>query len=130
MAVLALQGDPDIFERREVREYSRNLERTNQAKARHVGWRHRRNILSLIENLSGGRLQELSQQVEARGLPGAVRPDQRMNTAATDLKADVTNGKETREFLGQSAGFENELIGQSNSPVGPAALSIAQSQFC
>ena len=63
------------------------------------------------------RLQELGQQVEARRLAGPVRPDQRMNAAAADLESDVANGEETREFLGQSVGFENELIGQTNFPL-------------
>jgi len=43
-----------------------------------------------------------------------------MNTAATHLESNVTNGEETREFLGQSVGFENELIGQTNFPHQPS----------
>jgi hypothetical protein len=39
-----------------------------------------------------------------------------VNTAAPHLQANVANGKKSREFLGQSVGFENELIRQSNSP--------------
>ena len=35
------------------------------------------------------------------------------------LQSDVANGEETREFLGQSVGFENELIGQTNFPHQP-----------
>jgi hypothetical protein len=42
-----------------------------------------------------------------------------MDTATADLEIDIANGKETREFLGQSMGFENELIGQSNFPHQP-----------
>jgi hypothetical protein len=39
-----------------------------------------------------------------------------MNASATDPEIDIANGVEPREFLGQSVGFENELIGQSNFP--------------
>jgi hypothetical protein len=39
-----------------------------------------------------------------------------VDAAATHLERDVANGKKTREFLGQSVGFENELIGQTNFP--------------
>ena len=98
--MLALQRDPHILQRRQMREYRRDLERADQAEAGDVGRRHRRDVPSLVENGTGGGLQELGQQVEARRFPGPVRPDQRMNAAAADLQVDVANGKETREFLG------------------------------
>src|SRR5205823_4272706 len=37
-----------------------------------------------------------------------------------DPKTDVANSEEAREFLGQSAGFENEVIRQSNFPHQPS----------
>jgi hypothetical protein len=43
-----------------------------------------------------------------------------VNAATPDPKIDIANGKEAREFLGQSAGLENELIGQSNFPRQPS----------
>jgi hypothetical protein len=43
-----------------------------------------------------------------------------MNAAATHLESNVANGEETREFLSQSVGFENELIGQTNFPHQPS----------
>ena len=121
--MLALQRDPHIFQRGQMRKHRRNLERAHQAEARHVGRRHRRDVLPLVEDLTGRRLQELGQQIEARRLAGPVRTDQRMNAAAADPEIDIANGKETREFLGQSVGFENELIGQSNFPHQPSPRS-------
>ena len=118
--VLALQRDPDILQRGQMREHRRNLERAHQAETRHVGRRQRRDILSLVQNLAGRRLQELGQEIEARGFAGPVRPDQRMNAATADPQIDIANGEEPREFLGQSVGFENELIGQSNFPHQPS----------
>ena len=43
-----------------------------------------------------------------------------MNTATANPQIDTANGKKPREFLGQSVGFENELIGQSNLPHQPS----------
>ena len=120
MPVLTLQRDPHILERRQVRKHRRDLKRTNQAETGHIRRRHRGDILALVQDLACRGLQELGQKVEARRLAGAVRADQRMNAATADPKANVANGKETREFLGQSVGFENELIGQSIFPHQPS----------
>ena len=43
-----------------------------------------------------------------------------MNAAAAHFQSNVANGEETREFLGQSVGFENELISQTNFPRRPS----------
>ena len=115
--MLALQRDAHVFERGQMRKYRRNLKRADQPEPRHVGRRHRGDVLALVANLPARRLQEFGQQIETGGLAGAVRPDQRVDTAATHLERDVANGKETGEFLGQSAGFEDELIGQIDSPI-------------
>jgi hypothetical protein len=42
-----------------------------------------------------------------------------VNAATANPKIDIANGDEPREFLGQSVGFKNELIGQSNFPHQP-----------
>ena len=99
-----------------MREHGGNLERAHQAKPGDIGRRHRRDVLSLVEDLACRRLQKLGQEVEARGLAGPVRADQCMNAAAPHLERDIADGKEPRKFLGQSVGFENELIGQTNLP--------------
>jgi hypothetical protein len=39
-----------------------------------------------------------------------------MYAATADLECDIAYGKKSREFLGQSVGFENELISQTNFP--------------
>src|SRR3981189_1963786 len=53
-----------------------------------------------------------------------------MNTATADLQTDIANGKEPREFLGQSVGFENELIGQTKLPHQPPLRSpLARGRF-
>ena len=90
--MLALQRDPHILQRRQMREYRRDLERADQPEARDVGRRHRRDVPPLVENGARGGLQELGQQVEARGFAGPVRTDQRVNAATADLKCDIANG--------------------------------------
>src|SRR5690349_2788928 len=104
-----------------MRKYRRNLKRSHQAKPRHVGGRHRRDVLTLVSDLPSGGFQEFGQQIETSRLAGPVRTNQRVNAAAADPKVDIANGKETREFLRQSLGFENEIIRQSNSPISPQA---------
>jgi hypothetical protein len=110
--MLALQRDADILECGQVREYSRDLERSHQTEASDIGRRHRRNVLSFIEDLPRRGFEEFGQQVEACRLAGPVRSNQRMDAAAADPKVDVADSKESREFLGQSVGFKNELISQ------------------
>src|SRR5579872_122167 len=120
MPVLALKRDTHILQRRQMRKHRGNLERTHQAEARDIGRRHRRDILSLVEDLARRRPEELGQKIETGGLAGPVWADQRVNAATLHLQAHVANGEETRKFLGQSAGFENKLIRQSNSPASHA----------
>jgi hypothetical protein len=53
-----------------------------------------------------------------------------VNAATADPQVDVANGEETRELLGQSVGFKNELIGQSNFPRQPSqAMSFARGRI-
>ena len=56
-----------------------------------------------------GRLQELGQQIEAGGLAGAVRADQRMDGAALDAQVDAVHRDEAGELLGQILGFEDRI---------------------
>ena len=54
--------------------------------------------------------EEFGQQIEAGGLAGAVRPDQRMNGAARDPQIDAVDRDESGKFLGQILGFEDDVI--------------------
>src|SRR6266404_5404952 len=118
----------EAVEHRQMRKYRRDLERTHQTEPRHVRRRQRSDILSLIENLAGRRLQKFRQKIETCGLAGPVRTDQRVNAATADPEIDIANREEPRELLAQSVGFENELIGQSNFPHQPDARERTQSR--
>ena len=48
--VLALQRDPHILQRGQMRERGRNLKRTHQAEACHIRGRQRRDVLPLVQN--------------------------------------------------------------------------------
>src|ERR1700730_890653 len=47
-----------------------------------------------------------------------------MNAAAPHLERAIADGKEPRKFLGQSVGYENELIGQTNFPHQPSSRRL------
>ena len=65
---------------------------------------------ALVDDAPARRLQELGQQVEAGGLAGAVRADQRMDGAARDSQVDAVDGDEAGELLGQILGFEDDVV--------------------
>src|SRR5258708_12268608 len=131
--MLALQRDPHVFERGQVRKHRRNLERTDETKPRHIGRSQRGDVGSLVQDWPGRWPQELGQEIEARRLAGRVGTDQGVDASAADPQIDVANGEEPREFLGQSVGFKNELIGQSNFPLQPSqpvSLGVAEFLYC
>src|SRR5437868_15082661 len=97
-----------------MRKHSGYLERAHEAEARHIGRRHRRDVPSIVKDLTCRRTEKLGQQIEARGLDGPVRANQRINAATPNLERNIANGKKPRELLVQSVALENELIGQSN----------------
>ena len=115
--MLALKRDANVFQRGEMRKYRRDLERANQPHARHVGGRHRGDVLPLVQDFSGRRFEELGQKIETRRLAGTVRADQRVNAPTANLERNVADGEEARELLGQAFRFENELIGQTDFPL-------------
>src|SRR5262249_35266518 len=100
----------------QMREDRRDLERADEPEPRHVGRRQGRDVLPLVDDPARRRAQELGQQIETRRLAGPVGTDQCVNAATADLQCDIANCEKSREFLGQSVGFENELISQTISP--------------
>src|SRR6185503_10655461 len=69
--------------------------------------RRARDVLLVEKNPSRGRREAPGQQVEERGLAGAVRPDDRVQAARLDREAHVLDGGERAEGLAQVAGFED-----------------------
>ena len=61
--------------------------------------------MAVEEYLPARRRQKVREQVEAGGLAGAVRADQRVNRPARDREIDIVDGDEALEFLGEAARF-------------------------
>jgi hypothetical protein len=109
VAAEPLQGDAHVLQHGHVREHGGNLERAHQSEAGHVGRRHRGDVLALEDDAAAGRAQELGQQVEAGGLAGAVRPNQRMDAAPRDTQVNAADRGKSGKFLGKTLGFEDDL---------------------
>src|SRR5262249_43420083 len=103
--------------------HRRDLERADQPEPGDIRRFHRGDVLPLVEDLAGRRLQEFGKKIEAHRLAGPVRTDQSVNRTPADFQRDIANGEKPRELLGQSVGFKNELIGQTNIPHRAGAAS-------
>src|SRR5205809_7493768 len=55
-------------------------------------------------------MHELGQEIEAGGLAGAVRADQRVNRAAGNAQVDAVDRNEPGKFLGEILGLEDEIV--------------------
>src|SRR4051812_15057606 len=92
-----------------MRKDSGDLKRAHESKARDVGGRQSRNVLPLECDAATSRLEKLGQQIEAGGLTGAVRTDERVNGPARDAQSDAVHRHEAGELLGQILGFEDDV---------------------
>src|SRR5262252_8018102 len=92
-----------------MRKDSRDLERAHDTETRHVSWRERRDVTPFVDDTPARRLQKFGQQIEAGGLAGAVRSDQRVNSAARDAQANAVHRHKTGKFLGEVLGLEDDL---------------------
>ena len=67
-----------------------------------------RDVLAFERDAAGGGLQHAGQQVDQRGLAGAVGADQRVARAARDVQADVVGGGDAAEALDQALGLQDD----------------------
>ncbi len=74
-------------------------------------------VAPVVGDRAAGRLQELGQQVEAGGLAGAVRPDQRVDRALLDLQRHVVDGDEALELLGEAHRLQSHVHADATSPL-------------
>src|SRR5207237_7863175 len=114
VAALSLQREAHVLEHREVREHRRDLERAHEPHARDRRRVRAGDLATPVEDLAARRAEEMREQVEARGLAGAVRADQGMDAAAPDLERDVLDGDEALEFFRERACFENDVVGHQS----------------
>ncbi len=98
--------DIDILQHREAAEQAVDLEGASDAELDALGLRHGGDVAALEQHLPGGRLEHAGQQVDERGLAGAVRPDQRVTRTGAEREVDVAGGGERAEIDGQLPCFE------------------------
>ena len=113
VAALALERDADVLQGRQVREHGGDLEGAHEAEPGDVGRSERRDVAAVVGDPALGRGQELGEQVEAGGLAGAVRADQRVDGAAAHVERHTVDGGEALEFLGQVRGREDDVAGHA-----------------
>ena len=95
----SLQRDPDIVADAQARKDRRDLERTDHAAPRQRRRGQGRDILALVKNPSGTRAQEFGEQIEGRGLAGAIGTDQGIAHAIGDDEVDVAGHDQRAEAL-------------------------------
>jgi hypothetical protein len=89
-----LPHDSDRDQEREMGKGRRDLERAHDTAPRDLCRLEVRDVLVLVEDPSVRGCQELREKVEERGLPGAVRPDHRVDVAPLDAEVHVLHGHE------------------------------------
>src|SRR5207237_10759747 len=94
----ALQGDANVFQHRQVGKHGGQLERANDAAARHLGRLFEGDVLTAVDDLTAGWNQEFGEQVEEGCLARAVGTDQRMVLTAAAPKNDVAHGDKAAEL--------------------------------
>ena len=100
-----------------MRKHGGDLEAPNQAKPRHLSRLHPGNVATIIANGAARRRQEFRQHIEASGLAGAVRADQAMDGAPTDLQVYVADRDEAPKFLGKPFRFKDGVRHPNHAPL-------------
>ena len=99
-----------VVNHRHLRQRFRQLEGAHHAKVRNLVRRHPREVVSLEKSISRIGLIKIGQQIEERGLAGAVRADQRGDRSALHLKVLDINSDETTKRTPNIVGDENWVI--------------------
>ena len=85
-------SEQDIVEQRHVRAQFHVLERARNALGGDMTRRQARHVVVEEQDLPGVRFRRPGDQIEQRGLAGAVRADQAQDLAGLDLEAHVIDG--------------------------------------
>src|SRR2546425_834083 len=99
--------DANALEDRGVVEEVRDLERAADAEAGALVRPRASDVLPLEADRAVIRREETGQEIEARRLAGAVRPDQRGQAFRRNTEIDVVEHDVTSERLAQSTRLEN-----------------------
>src|SRR5205823_7310250 len=99
--------NPDVVEGGHVGEESNLLKGPTDAQLRDSVGLEPGDVCALEDHGARGRRVDAGDRVEERGLPGAVRPDQREDLALADLKGDLVDGREPTEALRQGVHYQD-----------------------
>ena len=111
-----LQRHAHILAHRQMGKHGGDLKGADHAEPRHMRRPLPRDVAAVEDDPAGRRLQEFGEQVEDRGLAGAVRADERVNRAAPHLEIDVADCGEAKELLGQPVSLEDEILQRPGTP--------------
>ncbi len=109
-AQAALQAEAHVLGERQVREHGRYLKRADHPAPGDLRRRLAGDVRAIEGDGAGRGFEELGQQVEAGGLARAVGADQRMDGTAAHRQVHIAHRGEALEFLGEMAGFENDVV--------------------
>jgi hypothetical protein len=101
-----VHADQDVVDDGLVLEDREVLEGAGDAEAREGVRRQSREILPVKKDLAAGWPEHRADQVEQRGLAGAVRSDQAADLARFDLEAHVLDRGQTAEAFGDADDIE------------------------
>ena len=98
--------DIDVLQHRQPAEQPIDLEGAGDAELDALGLRDRGDVAAVEQHAAGRRRQHAGEQIDERGLAGAVGTDQRVAGAALEPEVDVARGGERAEIFAQAAGLE------------------------
>jgi len=102
-----LHGYAQVLAYRELGKDLGHLESARHAELHAIVLGHVRDVLPLeVDRARGGR-KESADQIEERGLAGAVGTDHRAQLAGADREGDPVDGDELAELLARGAHLEN-----------------------
>ena len=103
----ALDRQQHVVEHGQAREQAGDLERARHAERGAAVALPAGDVLAEQQHLPGARRKNAGDQVEQRGLAGAVRPDDRLAVAGHDLERDAAHGMKAAKALGQPLQFKD-----------------------
>ena len=113
-----MRAEHDVFDRREIHRHLKVLEGARNAAARQAFRRHPGDLLAAQANRAGARRVDAGDQIEQRGLAGAVGADHGVDRSLVDVETDLRNRGDAAEALGQVLDPQHgqESLRQSRAP--------------
>ena len=104
-------ADHDIVRDRHAQERAHDLEGAADAGLAELVRLAAGHVAAVEQNFAGAGPQESVEQVEQRGLAGAVGADDAEDLVSPQLEADILHGLQSAEGARQVAHFEDDIAG-------------------